>query len=431
METTLVILSAGLLIFLAHLFSVLFEKTRVPDVLLLVLIGLVIGPIMGVVDRDDLGDIGNVFAIITLVIILFESGLGLSLSTLRASMGRGVRLTVINFVATLGVVLLICRVVYDMSVLEALILGSIVGGTSSVVVIPMVSKLRLQSDTRTALILESAFSDVVVIVFALGFIQAVEHEDLRPTFMLGAVAASFLLAAILGALAAFFWSTVLNRVRQLKNSTFLTPAFVFVAYGVTELLGFSGAISALAFGIVLGNIGGLQNHRSLQHSWLKETALFRSLKLAFQPNEMEKAFFAEIVFLLKTFFFIYIGLSIPLDDSKVLLAGLGLTLALFLIRIRVVQASLDKAVTTFDASIAAVMVPKGLAAAVVASMAMEAGVGHGSVIQGITFAVILFSIVATTVLTVLVEKTVVRRLYASLFSKYAPDAQYSRGALDV
>lgn len=143
-ETTLVILSAGLLIFLAHLFSALFEKTRVLDVLLLVLIGLLIGPITGVVDRDNLGEVGNVFAIITLVIILFESGLGLTLSSLRQSMGQGVRLTVINFVATLGVVLLICRLVYDMSVLEALILGSIVGGTSSAVVIPMVSKLRVE-----------------------------------------------------------------------------------------------------------------------------------------------------------------------------------------------------------------------------------------------------------------------------------------------
>jgi NhaP-type Na+/H+ or K+/H+ antiporter len=122
----------------------LFEKTRVLDVLLLVLIGLLIGPITGVVDRDNLGEVGNVFAIITLVIILFESGLGLTLSSLRQSMGQGVRLTVINFVATLGVVLLICRLVYDMSVLEALILGSIVGGTSSAVVIPMVSKLRVE-----------------------------------------------------------------------------------------------------------------------------------------------------------------------------------------------------------------------------------------------------------------------------------------------
>jgi cell volume regulation protein A len=429
METTLVIFSAGLIIFLAHLFSVLFEKTRVPDVLLLLLIGLLIGPVTGTVDQDVLGEVGNVFAIIALVIIVFECGLGLTLSSIRESMGQGVRLSVVNFVGTLLVVLLICRVIFNMSVLEALILGSILGSASPAVAIPLVERLRLQPGTRTALILESTFGEVIAIVFALGFIQAVEHEELRPTLMFGSVIASFLLAGVLGVLAAFFWSSVLNRVRQLKNNAFLTPAFVFVVYGVTELLGYSGVISALVFGIVLGNMESLQKWQLMHHPTLSENAFFRSLKLAFEPNEREKAFFAEIVFLVRTFFFVYIGLSIPLEDSTSLLAGLVITIALFLVRIRVVHASLDKGATTFDASIAAVMVPKGLAAAVVASVAVEAEIGKADVIQGITYATILFTIVATSVLTFLVEKTRVRRFYASLFSKYAPEEPVSRGAL--
>jgi len=422
METALVILSFGLLIFLAHLFSVLFEKARVPDVLLLVFVGLIIGPATGLVDPEDIGRVGNIFAVVTLVIILFESGLGLSVSTLRESMGRGIRLTVINFVATLVVVVPLSLLMFHISALEAFILGSIVGGTSSAVVIPTVSKLRLQPGSRTALVLESTFSDVVVIVFALGFIQAFQHHELNPTIMLGTVLASFLVAGIIGAIAAFFWSSVLNRVRQLKNSILLTPAFVFVVYGITEVLGFSGAISALAFGIVLGNIEGLQKSLEQQPT-LRELAFFRSVKLTFALSETERIFFSEAVFLLKTFFFVYVGLSIRLTESALVVGGLALTLALFLIRIPVVRLALDKGVTRFDASVAAVMVPKGLAAAVMASVAVQAGMENGLVIQDVTYAIILFSIIATSVLTFLAEKGRLGQLYAYSFSKYATDTE--------
>jgi NhaP-type Na+/H+ and K+/H+ antiporter len=82
---------------------------------------------------------------------------------------------------------------------------------------------------------------------------------------------------------------------------------------------------------------------------------------------------------------------------------------------------MDKAITRFDASVAAVMVPKGLAAAVLATLPLQAGMENGAVIQEVTYAVILFSIIAATVLTFLIEKSRLRQLYASLFSRYASE----------
>ncbi|MFQ6087654.1 MAG: cation:proton antiporter [Candidatus Methanofastidiosia archaeon] len=424
MEIALVILFVGLLIFLAHWFSALFEKTRVPDVLLLVFIGFLVGPVTELVSPEDFGKVGNVFTIIALVIILFASGLGLSFSSLRESMVPGIRLSLINFVGTVVIVALISIPMFQMSLLEGLILGSILGGTSSAVVIPMVSKLRLQQNSRTTLILESTFSDVLCIVITLGFIQAIKYHELKPGLILGEIIASFLLATAMGALAAFFWSTLLNRIRHLENSIFTTPAFVFILFGVAELLGYSGAISALAFGIVLGNI------HSLKLPILKRLTSSRPVSL----NKIEKAFFGEAVFLLKTFFFVYIGLSVRLTNFMLILAGLGLTLVMFLIRIPVVRLGMDKTVTRFDASVAAVMVPKGLAAAVLASLPLQAGIEKGVLMQDVIYAVILLSIIATTSLTFLIEKSSLRQRYESLFSKYATEAdvdQERRGRREV
>ena len=63
-------------------------------------------------------------------------------------------------------------------------------------------------------------------------------------FVTGQMIASFILAAMLGIMGAFLWSILLRRMRLLQNTVFTTPAFVFIIYGVVELLNYSGPIAA-------------------------------------------------------------------------------------------------------------------------------------------------------------------------------------------
>jgi NhaP-type Na+/H+ or K+/H+ antiporter len=411
MEMALVVIFVGLLILLAHLFAVLFERTRIPDVLILVFVGLLIGPVMGLVSPEAFGKAGDVFTVIALVIILFESGLGLSFSTLREAMLPAIWLTLINFAGAVLVVTTLSILMFNLSILEGLIIGSILGSTAPTVVIPLVNKLPLKQNSRTTLILESTFGEALCIVVTLGLLQAAKYSEVKPTLILGAINASFLLAAVIGGLAALFWSSLLHRVRQLENSTFTTTAFVFIIYGISELLGYSGAISAFAFGIVLGNV------QSLRLPVFKKLTFLQPVSL----NEIEKVFFAEAVFLLRTFFFVYIGLSVYFTDSYFILAGLGLTLAVFLIRIPAVKLAMNTKVARFDASIAAVMVPKGLAAAVLASLLLHTAMAKGGIMQEVAYSVIVLSIVVTTVLTFLIERTQLGELYASIFSRYTDE----------
>ena len=82
MSITAAIIFLGSLIFLAHLFNALFEYTKIPTVLLLILIGITIGPITGLATPEALGSFGSVFTTITLVVRLFESGTGLRIRAL-------------------------------------------------------------------------------------------------------------------------------------------------------------------------------------------------------------------------------------------------------------------------------------------------------------------------------------------------------------
>ncbi|MBI4424505.1 MAG: cation:proton antiporter [Elusimicrobia bacterium] len=270
------VLLVGLLVFLAHLFAAVFERTRVPDVLPLVVLGVLIGPILGVITPAELGKAGLVFTVIALGVILFESGLGLDFSMLRQALKQGMRLTLLNFLGTMTVVGFAMWASGQSSLLEGLMLGCILGGTSSAVVIPMSQVLPVREQTRTVLLLEATFSDVLCIVVTLALIQAARFNELRPALMIGQIFAAFTLATLLGCAGGLFWAHMLERVRQLEHSIFTTPAFVFIIYGLSELLGYSGAISALAFGVTLGNVGVLQEHIPA----LKGLASFRPTRLS-------------------------------------------------------------------------------------------------------------------------------------------------------
>lgn len=405
MPTALTIVFVGCTIFLSHWFAALFARTKIPDVLWLFLIGLLLGPIWGLVTPDKFGAVGPVFTTITLVFILFESGIDQRLEPLINSIGGTARITTYNFVTTCLVAGGITFYYTDLGILRSLMLGSIVGGTSSAVITTLARQFPMGERTRTILVLESAFSDVFTLGVPLTLLTAYKIGTVDVAFVTGQMIAAFILAAMLGVVGAFGWSILLTRMRTLQNTVFTTPAFVFILYGIVELLNYSGPIAALAFGITLGNIDVLGPP-------IMRNAISRK---PISLNDNERAFFSEAVFLLRTFFFVYIGISVRLQDWHWMMLGAAITGFLFLVRIPVVRISVPRNTSPKDASYMATMIPKGLGAAVLASLPAQQGVEGGEIIQSVVFSIILCTTVFTTILTFLVEKTFVSSIYSGIF----------------
>ena len=80
-----IILSVGLLIFAAHALNFIFKKTYIPDVLILIIFGILLGPIFHIIMPQDFGRVGQVITTIALVVILFESGCSLDFKVLVRS----------------------------------------------------------------------------------------------------------------------------------------------------------------------------------------------------------------------------------------------------------------------------------------------------------------------------------------------------------
>ena len=251
MSTTILVI--GLMVFFAHFLSLQFRKTNIPDVLVLMLVGILIGPLLGIATPQDFGKIGSLIATIALVIILFEGGTSLNLDALGKSLGTTGLLAIACFVLTAVVVTLIGIYALGLTLLPATLLGVTLGNTSSAMVIPMVSALRLSEKPATVLVLESTLTDVLSIVGVFALLQIHTQGGVEPGKLVGSVLTALIFAAAIGVLGGIGWLMVLGKVRDFPNTISSTLAYVFILCGLTEMLGFSGAIAALALGITLTN----------------------------------------------------------------------------------------------------------------------------------------------------------------------------------
>lgn len=410
MTTPLLIILIGFLIFLGHYLAQLFQRTKVPDVVGLLLVGTLLGPVFHLIDPAAFGRAGSVFTNLVLVFILFESGLEVRFEQLQSALRGTLSLTTLNFIVTAIVVAVLARWFTNLDLLSSLILGTILGGTSSAVVTTLARHVRILPQTSTTLVMESAFSDVYTLAIPIALISFYTGESLNVGTLLSQIFFSLAGALLLGIGSGYFWLELLNRIPMLLKTRFSTPAFAFILYGLVELLEFSGPIAVLFFGITLGNLP------LLRRGWFRTVLPSQTAEL----TSTEKDFFAEIVFLLRTFFFVYVGLSIVLNDGYLMLLGVGITVVLFLVRIPVVAAAADKAAPQFDMAIMSIMIPKGLGAAVLATLPAQRGMPSGTTIQTITFAVIVTTTVLCTGLFFLLEKRSIMGFYRLFFGGSRP-----------
>lgn len=409
------ILAVGLLIFFGHFLADFFQRTKVPDVLVLMLAGIVLGPVLGLIGTEDFGRGGAVFTTLALIIILFEGGIHLNVRHLGAAAGETFTIALGTLVVTVLLLAYLAELLLSVDFFTALFVGTTLGGTSSAVVVPLIRVLRPEPKPSTVLFLESALTDVVVIVLALGLVQALALQatggaaGVAGGALLADVLSSFLVAGLIGAGGAFLWSALLERIRQLPNSVFTTFAYVFILYGVSELWGYSGAIAALAFGIAVANLPNVPE-RVFGRIFTFRLAAFA---------EHERAFFGEAVFIVKTFFFVFLGVSMTFGDWRAVLTGLLLAVVAFAARAPLVRLLGSPTMTRRDAALMTALVPKGLAAAVLAALPAQLGLPGGDVIQGTVYAAVFFSIIGCALLVFAIERGPALAIGARWLAKFA------------
>jgi potassium/hydrogen antiporter len=380
----LIIFAIGIMYFAAKYLSLSFAKTKIPDVLILMGLGLVAGPVLGFLSVEQFGAVGGVISTMALVLIMFESGITMDLKSTMEALGSGVKLIIVTMVTTVILGTLGGYYLANLPIISAITLGVIVSGTSSAVVIPMAKILGINDKTLNILILESAITDVTCIIGTVAMLQIATSGGVAPGNVIGSTMASFVFAIAIGLAAGGIWLYASEFITRINRTVFPAVAFVFSIYGLTEFLGFSGPIASLAFGLTLSN------HRQLGlYKFVEKIDKYQTV------TERDHNFYEELVFILKTFFFIYLGVSMRITDVvPFVIAGL-IVIGAYLFRFLYTKL-LHPNLEARDSRILSLLVPKGLAAAVLAGLPATVKMEGFALIENIVYSVVFISILFTS-----------------------------------
>ncbi|MGQ9538443.1 MAG: cation:proton antiporter domain-containing protein [Candidatus Bathycorpusculaceae bacterium] len=359
---TLALILAGLIIVIGFLGNYLFERTGFPDMILLIVLGMIIGPFARLVDAASIMPLAPYLAALALVFILFDGGIAMNIYHVFAESPRAAVLAFTGFGMSVVVTTFFMTfvVIPDMPIFYSMLFGTILGGSSSIVVISLTSKINVSEKCATILRLESAITDILCIIFSLAIIEVILGGSVDPITIGQSIASRFSTGMVLGIFSGLVWLGILKRIAKASYAYMLTLAVVLLAYAFSEFLGGSGSLCCLLFGMVLGN----------------EREIYRILRMERPSNTVIdvglKRFESEIAFLLRTFFFVYIGLIVSIGEIKTIFIGVILSLLLLLVRFGAVKiATVRCSELAEERSIMSVMLTRGLAAAVLATLPMQ------------------------------------------------------------
>ena len=435
--TVTAFLAIGTIIFIGFFGNSMFNRFRIPDVLLLVALGMIIGPeLLGetfsLVTFDTLANIDqfkDIFLSAALVIILFDGGLSLDIRSVFESMKFSVLLAVSNFILLALAVGASLHFIMGIDFLVALTLGSIVGGTTGAVVIPIARKMRIRERTKTMLIMESVITDVLVIVATLSLISVIKLDEFSVLAVARELSVKFLVGGGVGFAAGVAWLFVLERLKNQPLSYMITIAALFMIAAIVEMEPISscGAVAALAFGLAMGN-----------RRFVKKR--LTSLSLTTLSDEHIHYFHSEITFFVRTFFFVYLGLSFRFSTltAEHLIVGMFI-IALTVISRRVTANLASRAgeLTHTEEMAVFALMPRGLAAAVLATLPAVALAGLdvwsddlGVLFLNTALIVILGTTVLATIFSFMTERNIDRKQRTDLRNQLMNDIEDEREELD-
>ena len=303
----------GLIILVGLAGELVFTRTGIPSVLFLMGFGVLLGPVFHLASPALVMALAPYFGTLALLIILFDGGINLHIMKVlnETPIALLFSLTVFGFtvVAIMGFYVWWMEGTW----LHGLLLGSILGGTAAAIIIPITSKMSsLRDQVKVLLSLDSAISEVFVVVIALALMGAISEFGgaggiVREIFH------AFWDAMMLAVLAGALWARLLAWLQGQTLSYMLTMAAILVLYYVAEMIGANGAITILLFGLVLSNMQYLVGRAAKP---IRALIGYELDQAKFVLDEFLKRINEELSFLVRTFFYVLLGLMLDFPHSQ-------------------------------------------------------------------------------------------------------------------
>jgi len=382
MSAALILGLVGGLLVVAFLANRVFSLTRIPDVLILMMLGVLLGPVSGLVQPGTLAKTTNLLGTLAIILVLFEGGLELDLrQTLRHFPGSFLLASLAYLFSTALVSVIVVKGL-GLPWTDGLLVGAALGCTSSTVVLPVLQQLKAEEPVRVTLVLEASWGDVLAILTVGLLLEMRGQESAVVQGLAHGLINQVGIAVLFAVIAGILWSRLLHVLSEQRFWQVLTFSIVLVLYAGMEALGANGLIAVLGFGLTLANFPGVDPDLGL------------ALPIVQMANSQQAllTFHSELAFLVRSFFFVLIGAVAELGifrSHPLLMAGtLG---SLFLARWLAILSSrwAWKGIGAHNRELILWVLPRGLITVVLAIRVSEArGIGL-DFLPGLAFAVIL------------------------------------------
>ncbi len=288
-------LIVGLLLTFAIFASRLSTFFGTPFLLLFLGIGMLTGE-DGIILNIHYTDYDSAFFIanLMLAIILLDGGLRTSFTTMKSVAAESVVLATVGVVMTSGLTGVIAYLILDISLIQSLLLGCIVGSTDAAAVFSLLSKndgVTLKNNVSSALQIESATNDPMAILLTTTMIAFASSKATSVADALILFVTQFGFGILVGILVGLFARFIISSISLgVGLYCVLVIGIGLVGFAITSYLGGSGFLAIFIIGMCVGN----QKSRHVGYilpvsegfTWLSQITLFLMLGLLVTPHEM-------------------------------------------------------------------------------------------------------------------------------------------------
>ena len=377
----ILLLAASVVIILGVLGEAFFKKTGIPDIAFLMVLGIIIGPILGIVQPAAVIEIVPYFAALALIIIMFDGGYNLHIGNVLKTAHFAIVLVILGFAVSVGIVTGFAHFGLGWEWLDSILLGTIVGGSSSIIVFGLVRKLRISDDAKSMLSFESALTDILSTIVAFVLFEAVLSGNFSIDLLGETIGRAVIVGLILGFGVGIPWMFIISKLSNAQLINMLTLCVLFLLFFLAISFGESGALTALVFGLMLGN----------------KKYLLKKLRIKLPEHTIDNSLHTQVTFIVRAFFFVFVGLLASFGQFEYVIFGIVAAIAIYVGRIIITKTALVRGFSKLDKKVTSVMIPRGLAAAVLATIPLTMGLQNGEAYPQIVFFILLTSVIITTI----------------------------------
>ncbi|EQD50485.1 Cation/H+ exchanger, partial [mine drainage metagenome] len=261
-STTVDLLLLGAVLLISFASDLLTERFRFPDVLWLIALGFLAGPLFHLIPPGPILTLAPLVGTAALVIILYDAGLDMNARLVRPFAGSAVLFALSGWAIAFGLLFGVSLWLFapgqvDLSLIFAVALAC----TSGAVIIPIASRLIEEPRLRAYVHLDGAIEDTLSIV---GLSVVLTVLATVPVQFGNSVALSVLLplpvALGIGLVGAFLAHQFLDRWQDRPFALIALLGILFVVYAVAEAVGGTGIFAVLVLGIFIANEYRFRNY---------------------------------------------------------------------------------------------------------------------------------------------------------------------------